>query len=190
MDTLPHNTALIVIDVQVGFDDPKWGQRNNPQAEGNVARLLQAWRENGRPIFHVRHLSLKPGSVFAESAPGSQIKEIAKPLAGEPVVYKHVNSAFIGTDLKEQLEARGVTHLVITGLTTDHCVSTTTRMAGNYGFTVTFVEDATATFERTGPNGKHYTAQEMHEVNLASLHDEFATVVTANDVLGVQLLEA
>lgn len=183
MEKLPQNTALIVIDVQAGFEDPKWGQRNNPQAEENIARILQAWRDMERPIFHVRHLSLKPGSVFEENAPGSQIKDIVKPLQGEPVIHKHVNSAFIGTDLKEQLDATGITHLVITGLTTDHCVSTTTRMAGNHGFIVTFVGDATATFERTGPNGKHYSAQEMHEVNLASLHDEFATVVTTDDVL-------
>lgn len=181
---IPENAALLVIDVQKGFDHPKWGERNNPQAEKNIGQLLQSWREAGRPIFHVRHLSLQPGSVFAESNEGSQIKETAQPIAGEPVILKNVNSAFIGTTLQAQLTERGIRHLVITGMTTDHCVSTTARMAANLGFEVFFVGDACATFERNGPDGKHYTAQQMHDVNLASLSGEFVTVVDTQSVLG------
>jgi nicotinamidase-related amidase len=94
-----------------------------------------------------------------------------------------VNSGFIGTDLEPYLRANGIDNLVIVGLTTDHCVSTTARMAGNLGFTVTLVEDATATFERNGPDGIHYSADLMHRAALASLHGEFATVRSARDVL-------
>lgn len=182
MIQLPRNTALLLIDVQEAFDNPRWGARNNPQAEENIGRLLKAWRKAAEPVFHVRHLSLEENSTLREDAPGSAIKAIAQPIAGEPLISKHVNSAFIGTDLEEQLRRRGITHMVIAGLTTDHCVSTTARMAGNLGFQVYFVSDGTATFERLGPNGKHYTADEMHDVNLASLHNEFATVVTTEVV--------
>jgi nicotinamidase-related amidase len=184
MQTLPHNAALIVIDVQQAFEDPGWGQRNNPQAEENIGALLAAWRGAGRPLFHIQHRSKRPDSLFHPDAPGFRVKPQAAPLAGEPVLFKSVNSAFIGTGLEQRLRDAGIGTLVICGITTDHCVSTTTRMAENLGFQAFIVSDATATFERVGPDGRHYTAQQMHDTALASLHREFATVVDSADVLG------
>ena len=175
--------ALLLIDVQQGFDDPRWGARNNPSAEKRIADLLAAWRATDRPVIHVQHLSLEPQSPLRADAPGHAFKVEALPMVGEPVFRKHVNSAFIGTDLEVHLRANGIEALVIVGLTTDHCVSTTTRMAGNLGFTVTVVEDATATFERQGPDGDLYSADLVHRVSLASLHREFATIRSARDIL-------
>ncbi len=177
MSSLSHDVALIVVDVQKGFDDPKWGKRNNPQAEANIAKLLEAWRRSGRPVIHIQHCSKEPGSPFRSGSPGNAIKDIVKPTQGEPTIQKNVNSAFIGTDLESRLRKQRITKLVIVGLTTDHCVSTTARMAGNLGFETIVVSDATATFDRTGPNGKKHKAEDIHEVNLVSLHQEFATVV-------------
>ncbi len=74
--------------------------------------------------------------------------------------------------------------MVIVGITTDHCVSTTTRMAGNLGFSTFIISDATATFERIGPDGRHYSADEMHDTALASLNEEFAMVASTQQVLG------
>jgi nicotinamidase-related amidase len=178
--------ALLLIDVQQGLDDPRYGQRNNPDAERRMADLLAAWRAAGRPVIHVQHLSLEPQSPLREDRPGHAFKAEVTPLPGEPVFQKHVNSAFIGTDLEAHLRATGIEALVMVGLTTDHCVSTTARMAGNLGFTVTLVEDATATFERRGPDGAHYSADIMHRAALASLHGEFATVRTTREVLEFQ----
>lgn len=183
MKPLPPDAALIVIDVQQAFDDPSWGPRNNPGAEANVATLLAAWRNTRRPIFHVQHRSPRPQSLFHPERPGFAVKPEAVPLADEPVIYKDVNSAFIGTDLEQRLREDGIETLVIVGITTDHCVSTTTRMAGNFGFDTYLVSDATATFARRGPDGKTFTAEQMHDTALASLHDEFATVVETAAVL-------
>jgi nicotinamidase-related amidase len=182
MKQLPA-AALIVVDVQQAFNDPSWGERNNPDAERHIAQLLAGWRRTGRPLYHIQHRSQRPGSLFHPDAPGFQVKPEALPLAGEPVLYKNVNSSFIGTDLEQRLRASGIDTLVICGITTDHCVSTTIRMAGNFGFEVYCVSDATATFERTGPDGGHYSAQLMHDTALASLHGEFATVVPTAEVL-------
>ena len=184
MNRLPANAALIVIDVQQAFNDPSWGARNNPAAEANIARLLAGWRGAGRPLFHIQHRSQRSGSLFHPDAPGFQAKPEAMPLTGEPILYKNVNSAFIGTDLEQRLRDAGITTVVICGITTDHCCSTTARMAGNFGFEAFFVSDATATFERTGPDGQHFSAQLMHDTALASLHAEFAMVVSAADVIG------
>lgn len=175
--------ALLIIDVQQGLDDPSYGARNNPDAERRMADLLAAWRAARRPIIHVQHLSLEPQSPLRADRPGHVFKNEVAPLPGEPVFQKHVNSAFIGTDLEAHLRDRGIDSLILVGLTTDHCVSTTARMAGNLGFSVTLVEDATATFERRGPDGAHYSADIMHRAALASLHGEFATVRTSRDVL-------
>ncbi len=159
------------------------GARNNLQAEQNIARLLQAWRESKRPIFHIQHLSAVLDSPLNPNSSGSEIKDIVKPIDGEPVIQKQVNSAFIGTNLEQVLRASQIKTLVITGLTTPHCVSTTTRMAGNFGFETYLVSDATAAFELVGYNGKHYSAEEIHETALATLHEEFATVVETKTVL-------
>jgi nicotinamidase-related amidase len=172
--------VLIVIDVQEAFNHPRWGKRNNPEAEGNVAKLLDKWRGARRPVIHIQHSNPKPESLF--NGTGLEIKLEAKPQPGEPVLTKSVNSAFIGTDLQERLQSMKAQKVVLVGLTTDHCVATTARMAGNFGFDTYVVSDATATFERTGTRGQHYTAEEMHDTALTSLNGEFAKIVASVDL--------
>lgn len=183
MTQYPADATLLVIDVQKAFDHPRWGPRNNPDAERNVGLLLGAWRDTGRPVIHVNHRNPGPGGLFSTDQPGFEVKPEARPTAFEQVVFKDVNSAFIGTDLEARLRGNDVAHLVVCGLTTDHCVSTTTRMAGNLGFTTTLVGDACATFARVGPTGRRWTAQDIHESALASINDEFATVIDTKDLL-------
>ncbi|MGB5247124.1 MAG: cysteine hydrolase family protein, partial [Woeseia sp.] len=141
--------ALLLIDVQKAFHDPSWGVRNNPDAVKNMARLLSAWRDAQRPIIHVKHNSTSPNSTLRPGLPGNDFMDEVAPRDGEAQFEKSVNSAFIGTTLETYLRSHAIESLVIVGLTTDHCVSTTTRMAGNLGFAVTLVADATATFDRT-----------------------------------------
>lgn len=179
---ITDNTALILIDVQVGFDDPFWGTRNNPEAESNMEKLLADWRQAGRPVIHVQHLSVEDNPLNA-SLPTIAFKPFAQPQGDEPVFTKQVNSAFIGTALEDHLRSNGVTSLVIAGLTTNHCVSTTTRMAGNLGFETYLVADACATFDRVDHIGRHYDAQTVHDLALASIHNEFATVVETAKIL-------
>ncbi|MDP4086139.1 MAG: cysteine hydrolase family protein [Bacillota bacterium] len=176
MNIFPSNTALIIIDVQKFFNDPRWGDRNNPQAEENIATLLEKWRETNRPIYHIQHVtgSLKPAHEF---------KDFIKPLPRETLIRKNVNSAFIGTDLKKSLREHQIDTLVIVGLTTNHCVETTTRMAGNLGFNTFLVTDATATFDRIGPDGIVYSAEMIHNMTMVNLNEEFATIVTTKQVL-------
>jgi nicotinamidase-related amidase len=182
---LPMSATLIVIDVQQGFLDPSWGPRNNPQAESNIARLIAAWRSSGRPIRHVHHSSRSPTGRFHKGTPGHEVKPDAASIAGEPIYLKEVNSSFIGTNLEHDLRAAGASTLVIVGLTTNHCVSTTARMAGNLDFKTYVVGDATAAFDRLGLDGMMRPAAEVHAAALSDLSEEFATIILTDDVIGV-----
>ena len=184
MVTLTDTTALLIIDVQDGLDDPALGQRNNPDAEANMARLLAAWRARGRPVYHVQHMSVNPHSPLRPELPGNAIKRIVAPQGNEPVIQKSVNSAFVGTDLEARLRAAGIKSVVVVGLTTPHCVSTTARTASDLGFRTIVVADATASHDRTGYDGTYYPAETVHVLSLVSLQDEFATIVTTDQVLG------
>lgn len=183
-ETVQHG-ALLLIDFQVGFDDAYWGTRNNPAAEMNAGRLLSAFRAKGALIFHVRHLSTDPNSPL--SGAGAALKSGFEPKAGEPLVEKNVNSAFIGTDLEARLRETEVANLTICGLTTPHCVSTTTRMAANLGWDVVLVHDACAAFTRNADTsfdrGRPYTAEEVHRAALSHLNGEFAEVMSTHSVL-------
>ena len=182
---LPRDAVLLVVDVQRGMDDyAAEYHRNNPDLEANIARLQAQWRATGRPIIHVQHLSTEPQSPLRPGQPGVEIKAEVRPQEGEPVVQKHVSSAFIGTSLEADLRRRGLTTLVVVGMQTNMCVSTTARMAGNLGFTTYVVSDATATFDQQGPDGTRYRSELVHNIALADLHGEFSTVVDTKTVLG------
>ncbi|RSD28729.1 isochorismatase family protein [Mesobacillus subterraneus] len=188
MPGLRELPALLILDVQKGFDDPHWGERNNLQAEENIARLLNEWRNRNGPIIYTKHLSVDPASpLHHRNQLGTEFKEIIKPLVSEVVFTKNVNSGFIGTELESYLKQKQVKSVVITGLSTQHCVSTTTRMSGNLGFNTFLVSDAIAAFGITDQNGVYHHPDSIQALELAMLHKEFATVVTTDEILG-QLL--
>jgi nicotinamidase-related amidase len=158
-----ENIALIIIDYQKGFDNLAfWGNsRNNPNAEENGCKILEIFRRKKLPVFHVQHFSKNPDSVLHESNKGNLLKSGFEPQKNEYHIKK----------------------LVIFGLTTEHCVSTTTRMAGNFGYEVYLVEDACAAFNKKGCNGIEYSAQQIHEMEISCLNKEFAEVVSTKYIL-------
>lgn len=177
--------ALLVIDVQQGFENPLFGARNNPACEDNVRALLAHWRSTCQPVVLVRHDSKYPGSPLEPGQSGNDFKPgIDGP--HDLLVTKDTNSAFYGKpDLHEWLTERGVTTVTICGITTDHCCSTTARMADNLGYSVDFVLDATHTHDRVDETGAVVSADEVSRVNAASLSGEFARIVTTAEAMAV-----
>ena len=173
-------TALIPIDVQQAFDLPA---SSNPAVAEQGLRLLAAWRAAGLPLLHVRHDSVKPGSPFTPGTPGNALRPGFEPQGDEPLVTKSVNAAFIGTDLDLRLRRLGVEQVVLFGLTTDMCVSTSARVAANLGYRTLVVGDATACFDLVDRDGRTVPAADLHRAHLATLHAEFAEVVDTDAVV-------
>lgn len=176
--------ALVVVDLQVGFDDPVWGRRNNPSCEQNIVALIERWRDAEAPIVFVRHDSVLPSSPLRPGQPGNDLRP---EVSGDPdlLVTKSVNSAFLGEpDLDVWLRERGISGVAIVGVQTNFCCETTARMAGNLGYQALFVLDATHTFDMPAYGGGTISAEELTRVTASNLDGEFAQVVNTADLLG------
>lgn len=181
--------ALIVIDLQQGFTDPKWGPTTNPAAEANVGRLVAAWQERELgPVVLVRHDSRTPGSPLHPAQPGNAFMPTLDGVQPALLVHKHVNSAFYGEpSLDAWLTERGIRDIVLCGIQTNMCVETTARMGGNLGYSVTVPLDATRTFDITTTLGDgtvvSMTAEELMRATATSLHGGGFATVTSTDAL-------
>jgi nicotinamidase-related amidase len=177
-DLLP---ALIIIDMQKGMADfdtgSAAGQRNNPDAERQIARLLAAWRRAGAPVVHVRHISRTPGSLFWPGQPGVEFQDAYTPQDSAHVVEKNVPDCFINTGLERWLRVRGIERLVLVGVSTNNSVEASARTAGNLGFSVQVVHDACFAFAKRDYGGNLRSAEDVHLMALANLDGEYAAVV-------------
>jgi nicotinamidase-related amidase len=172
--------VLLPVDMQQAFDVAPWPRRWNSQVDANGLALLAAWRSAGRPIIHVRHDSVQPGSSLAPGAPGNAFRPGFGSQVGEPLVTKSVNSAFIGTDLDLRLKRLGAKHVVTFGISTDMCVSTTVRTGANLGWDMILVPDASDCFALPDGNGGTIPAEEVQRAHVATLSFEFCrTLPTA-----------
>jgi nicotinamidase-related amidase len=179
MQRIPRDTALLLIDVQRAIDDPKWGPRNNPDAEQKIAALLAAWRAAQMPIVHVRHDSKEPQSPYRPQMPGHAFKAEAAPQDGERVIGKQVNSAFIGTKLGGLLQRDVITTLAVCGVLTHNSVEATVRHAGNLGYRVLVAADACWAVDVIDLTGRNWPAEDVHQLSLAVMNGEYATITEA-----------
>jgi nicotinamidase-related amidase len=186
MPRLPSDTVLMIVDVQIAIDDPRWGPRNNPGAEGRIAALLAAWRDAEMPVIHIRHDSTEPHSPYRPGTPGHPFRPEAMPLAGEPVVGKSANSAFIGTDLEDKLA--GATTLVICGVLTHNSLEATVRHAGNLGYRVFVPGDACWAVDVRDLTGRVWPAEDVHQLSLAVMHGEYAGITDTAALLDAALI--
>lgn len=175
--------ALIIIDMQKGMSEPAAGDRNNPEAEANILRLLTAWRQAEQPIVHVRHISRTPGSLFWPGQPGVEFQPELAPLPHEHVVEKNVPDAFVHSGLERWLHVRGIRRLVVVGVSTNNSVESTVRSAGNLGFETIVVADATFAFAKQDYTGALRSASEVHAMSLANLSGEYAIALSTDEAL-------
>lgn len=176
--------VLVVVDMQKAIDLPGRPHRGNPALDANGLALLAAWRRAGRPIVHVRHDSVDAGSWFRPDHPGNAFRPGFEPQAGEGLVVKSVNAAFIGTDLDLRLRRMGARRVVVCGWATDMCVSTTVRVGANMGWEMILVHDACDCSDVPDPfGGGVIAAEEVHRVHVATLAADFCRSVTTAEVV-------
>jgi nicotinamidase-related amidase len=185
--TTPGNAALVVIDAQQEYFAPlgKVVLPGGPAAVRQIARALAWAGAGGVPIVHVVHESRRPNAAtFAPGSPALEIHPEARPLAGEPVLTKHLPGSFTGTALESLLRERGIERLVVTGFMTQMCVDTTARQAAHLGFQVTVLADACAAKAVTAPDGGAIDAEHVHRTHLGSLQGFLAEIKRVDEVTG------
>lgn len=191
MEFKNNKPALLLVDIQKAFLDEDYPgsdenyvgvKRNNPKAEEICGSVLKKWRDLGYLIIHVRHSSTSSKSKLHESSPGFEFNDFVKPKAEEIVLTKKVNSSFIGTGLKEILDSNKVTSIVIVGMTTNHCISTTVRMSGNLGYDTYLVSDSTAAYCNILKNGEIIDCEDVYKISLSNLDGEFCKVLTSDEL--------
>ena len=174
--------VLLPIDMQQAFYTADWPRRWNDAVDANGLALLATWRAAGRPIIHVRHDSAQPGSSLAPGAPGNAFRPGFEPQAGEPLVTKSVNSAFIGTDLDLRLKRLCAKHVVAFGISTDMCVSTTVRTGANMGWDMILVPDACDCFDLPDGQGGRIDAKDVQRAHVATLAFEFCRILSTAEL--------
>lgn len=184
---IKKNPALLLVDIQKAFLEKDYPGliRNNENAEFICGKILKKWRTLDLPIIHVRHSSTNPESKLHKSRPGFKFNDYVTPLENEMVLTKEVNSAFIGTNLENILIKSHIDTLVIVGMTTNHCISTTVRMSGNLGFDTYLISDSTACYNAKGLNGEIIDCNTIYNSALASLQEEFATVIDSKELFDI-----
>ena len=184
---IKKNPALLLVDIQKAFLEKDYPGliRNNENAEFICGKILKKWRTLDLPIIHVRHSSSNPESKLHKSRPGFEFNDYVTPLETEMVLTKEVNSAFIGTNLENILIKSHIDTLVIVGMTTNHCISTTVRMSGNLGFDTYLISDSTACYNTKALNGEIIDCNTIYNSALASLQEEFATVIDSKELFDI-----
>lgn len=181
--------TLILIDQQQGIDNPRLGERNNPNAQQVMLSILTFWRDHHLPVVHVKHKSKEPQSVFWPEQDGFEFKKKFLPLEKELVIEKSVPCAFINSQLDNKLKGIGSKSIAIVGASTNNSVEATARTGGNLGYAVYVVEDACFAFAKEDYFGIHRTAQEVHAMSLANLEGEYAKIINSHQLINIVSVE-
>ncbi|BCK01778.1 cysteine hydrolase family protein [Anaerocolumna chitinilytica] len=178
-------SALLLIDIQNDyFEGGKCQLYHSEEAAVHGREILEVFRREKLPVFHVQHISAnKDATFFLPGTKGTEFYESVAPLVQEKVFIKHSPSAFLHTGLAEALLEQGIEHLVIAGMMSHMCVDTTVRAAQEYEFLVTLISDACTTKDLISMDGGVIPAQTVHDAFMAALNNTFAKVLDTKDFI-------
>ena len=176
--------ALIIIDIQNDYFEGGACELVNPmEASLKAKEILEYFREQKMPIFHVQHINIRDGATFfLPNTKGVQIHENVKPLENEIIIKKNFPNSFLQTNLESELEKQNIKELVICGMMSHMCVDSTTRAAFDMGYSCTVVHDACTTKDLQFLDEK-IKASEVHNSFMAALGSVFAKLVSVEEIL-------
>lgn len=178
-----NDTALLVVDVQQSFEHrPYWSDRDLPAFRKALTSLIEGCVAQKVPVVRIFHV--EPEGAF--SLASGWVEPMGwVPEAHDVVMHKHVHNAFTDTELDSWLRARGIKRVIVSGIRTEQCCETTTRVASDLGYQVDYVTEATLTFPMTHPgSGRTYSPEELKERTELVLEGRFAQIKTVRQALG------
>ncbi|HXD34317.1 MAG TPA: cysteine hydrolase family protein [Pyrinomonadaceae bacterium] len=178
-----EKSALLIIDAQDSFiAGPRWQRRNNPAFEQNVSRLIEGYRSAGLPVFFF--LDSDDTEHFHPGSPYFKLMDFIQPQPGEPILIKTSRNCFTTTNLDYLLRRADIKRVVVTGIKTEQCCETTTRVASDLGYDVDFITEATLTFPIPHPSqNEELSADEVVRRTEYALRDRFARITTVAEML-------
>ncbi len=181
----PRTTALLLIDFQKEYFSGKMLIPNGNAALENAKRLMTMADEVGMPVFHIQHLTPPGAPIFAKDGSTVDFQYEIQPTENHAVVQKTSISVFPTTDIDAQLKAKGIKTLLVSGLMTHACVAGAARDAVPLGYEVIVADDACATRDLTGDDGRTVSHDVLHQASLASLSDTFADVQSTDAIVAL-----
>src|SRR3954468_22752241 len=175
--------ALLIIDIQNDYF-PGGGMElgGADAAAANASKALARARQDGMPVFHIRHLSTRPGSsFFLPGTEGAEIHAAVQPQGNETVIEKNFPNSFRATKLEDELKSLGVKSLVVAGMMTHMCVDASVRHAADLGYKITLLGDACATRAQK-IRGETVPARQVHLAFLAALNGFYAKVIDSHEL--------
>ncbi len=175
--------ALIIVDIQNDYFPGGKMELVGMEATAQKAqRVLELFRTKNKPIFHIQHVSNRPGATFfLPETEGTEIHESVTPKSGEPVIQKHFPNCFAATSLQDLLSGSGVEEIIFCGAMSHMCIDTSVRAAFDLGFHCLVVSDACAT-KNLEFNGVTIEAAQVHAAFMAALSAPFARVIEVNKI--------
>jgi nicotinamidase-related amidase len=177
-------SALIVVDIQNDyFPGGKWPLVGVDAAADNAARIIQATRDSGDLVVHIRHeFTSEDAPFFTPNSEGAKLHPKVLNKADEPVVLKHFVNSFRETELKQILDQHGIEELVVIGAMSHMCVDGITRAAADMGYKVKVIHDACASRDLEF-NGLTVPAAHVHAAFMSALRFAYASVISTDEFL-------
>ncbi|MDP5009428.1 MAG: cysteine hydrolase [Glaciimonas sp.] len=183
----PKTTALIAIDIQNEYFNGQLPIPDGLTVLRNTNRLISMADQHGMPVFHIQHITPVGSPIFAENSATAAIHPEVQRSAQHSVIAKGAPSAFAGTALHQQLQARGITTLIISGLMTHNCIAATVFDGAGLGYQNIVADDACATRDLPTADGSVINHKVLHQAVIAGLSDVAAEIRSTNDILELSL---
>ena len=176
--------GLILVDIQNDyFPGGKMALEGMDAAAANAGTLLDLFRTNTWPTFHIQHLSnYKGATFFLPDTEGAELHQRIAPLPEETVVQKNFPNSFRDTGLLDGLKTAAVEQVVLCGAMSHMCIDATTRAAADLGFACVLIHDACATRDLAF-EGQTVKAADVHAAFMAALGSAYARVESCSDFM-------